>query len=168
MLWCENGRNWATTTPTSHTTPFQIPSDSFTCHYANQTLMNVLKWNFAPIMLLMHTTLWPKMIEIKPKLFNPYVPNMWTLIHIVDFLPKILVNMWYTKLKFWRDPFLITICLYVKNGFSRVNSSLSPHIPHIKIFDFPGDFIQHISANMWVISMKFRVYISTITLYFCA
>lgn len=37
------------------------------------------------------------------------------------------------------------MCLCMKIGLSRVNNSLSPHIPKEK-FELPADFIRHISA----------------------
>ena len=45
--------------------------------------------------------------------------------------------------KFTEYPFLIIVCLYIKNGLNRINNSLSPHIPNRKIFELPVDRIPH-------------------------
>ena len=50
-------RNRITTMPISHITPFYIPSDSFTFHYAKQATMIVSGQNFAWIMRLKYATL---------------------------------------------------------------------------------------------------------------
>ena len=62
----------------------------------------------------------------------------------------------------------IIVCFCVKNELNRINTSNNPHMPNLKIFELPGDFIPHISANMGVISMKMRERVLLITRYLCA
>lgn len=82
---------------------------------------------------------------------------------MAEFLPKILLKT--VRHKIPENCFLIIIYPYVKNELKRFNTSLSPRILHINIFELPVDFRPHISANALVVSVKLRKRVFSITVY---